>query len=66
MVVEEPLDVRYDGAHHGLHRRAGSQVLSLRLGLDTLGQLTDPTDLQEQKSVLLVKGRYDVSLVSQY
>lgn len=64
MVVEEPLDVGYHGVHHGLHRWTGSQILSLWLSLDTLGQRTDPTDLQEQRSVPLVEGGQGISSFS--
>lgn len=66
MVVKEPLDVGYHGANHGLHRWTGSQILSLWLSLDTLGQLTDPADLQEQRSVPLVEGRHSVSSFSHH
>ncbi len=66
MVVEEPLDVGYHRAHHGLHGWAGSQVLSLSLSFDTLGQLTDPADVQKQRSVLLAEGRYGVDSFSRH
>lgn len=64
MVVEEPLDVWCHSAHHGLHGWTGSEALSQRLSFDTLGQLTDSTDLQKQKSVRLFEGRNSGSLVS--
>lgn len=50
MVVQEPLDVRDHGPNQCLHGWAGSQVLSLRLRFNALGQLTDLADLPQKQS----------------
>lgn len=62
VVVEEPLDVRDDRAHHGLHGRTRPQALSHRLRFDALGKQTDAADIQERTSVLLVESRHRSSL----